>query len=130
MNNEDRFPSTFFGAFVNVASVSAEETYRHFPSVPSPDLTTALCNLQSYNDKLTEILSKDKLDAVDMAKIHELTYTLEDAVAQIQEGLTVVAENLESVHKASERIDQQAIDTHGSQYIAQTKLLTEAAKCD
>lgn len=124
------FSAVFFSVFVNATTVSAKESYRHFPSVPSPDLATALCNLQSYNDKLTNILSKETLDAVDMAKVHELTYTLEDAVAQIQKDLNVVAENLESVHKASERIDQQAIDSHGSQYIAQTKLLTEAAKCD
>lgn len=107
----------------------ADEEYRHFPAVASPDLATAVCNLHGYNKKLKAILDKEKLDALDMVKIHELTYTLEDAVAKIQSELTDVAENLEGVHKASERIDQKAIDSYGSPYMAMTKLLTNTDHC-
>ncbi len=121
--------SLFILAFTVSSYVSADEQYNHFPSLQAPDLKIALCNLQSYNQKLSAITSKDELTATDMVKIHELTYTLENAVARMQSELVKTAENLEKVHKASERLDQKAIATFGQKYFELSNMLADGVSC-
>lgn len=77
----------------------AEGDYQHFPAIASPDLKTAVCNLKTYNQKLSLLTSKTALSAADMVKVDELTYTLENALARIQQDLTNVAANLEKCIK-------------------------------
>jgi hypothetical protein len=121
--------SIVFVLVVSIA-VKAEEKYNHFPSLTAPDLITALCNVQDYNKKLKAIANKETLVATDLVKIHELTYTLENAIARLQEDLVVIAANLEEVHKASERLDSVAIATFSQKYLSQSTLLTGQVMCE
>lgn len=109
--------------------VVAEESYNHFPSLPSNDTQTAICNLNTYNLKLQEIISKKRISPEDMVKIHELTYTLENAVARLQTTLEVTAVELEKVHKASERMDSKVVKHSGDSYIQQLETLLNPASC-
>lgn len=95
----------------------------HFASLSSTDIQTAFCNIQSYNQKLAAITSKEKLTALDMVKIHELTYTLENAVIFLKATLETVSVDLEEVHIASEKLDQTVIKTSGQKYLKATSLL-------
>lgn len=119
------------GALLMSVSVclSADENYNHFPSMSSPDLKTALCNLSSYNQRLMAIKAKDELTAVDMVKIHELTYTLENAIQRMQQELTTIAADLEEVHLASERMDKQAIAQYGKRYMSQSQMFLDSLGC-
>ncbi len=111
------------------AQISADEKYNHFPSLDAPDLKTALCNLKSYNDKLLAITNHESLSAVDMVKVHELTYTLENALVKMQSDLAIMAADLEEVHLASEKLDQDSLKQYNKKYFAKSKLLTSPINC-
>lgn len=110
-------------------SAHASETGKHFPSVESNNLSSALCNLHNYNAKLAEITSKAELSALDMVKVHELTYTLENALTQIQKDLVVIAEDLEKVHKASEALNPDVIKQFSNKYLVKTTELVQQSNC-
>ncbi|GLR70103.1 DUF6746 family protein [Agaribacter marinus] len=109
---------------------TADEKYNHFPSLAAPDLKTALCNLSQYNSKLSDITSKNELSTEDMLKVHELTYTLENALIQLTKDLETMAVELEKVHKASERLDQQTIKTSGEKYASAMQQVFAQTKCN
>ena len=136
--NENAYPgktmkpysSALLFCLITFASTAvADERYNHFPSLEASDLKTALCNLKSYNGKLSAITSKDKLSAVDMVKVHELTYTLENALQKMQSDLALMAVDLEEVHLASEKLDQDALKQYQEKYFAKSNLLTSPVNC-
>lgn len=106
-----------------------EEKYSHFPAIESTDLQTAICNIQTYNQKLNAILRKPELTAQDMVKVHELTYTLENAVNFLKASLEQTSVDLEKVHKASEVLDASIIKNAGKAYMDSTGLLGNSVKC-
>ncbi|MBF7073597.1 hypothetical protein ISG33_09345 [Glaciecola sp. MH2013] len=109
--------------------VQADEKYSHFPAIESTNIQAALCNIKSYNQKLLAITSKAELTPEDMVKVHELTYTLENAVNFIKASLEQVSVDLEDVHKASERLDQKVIKESGEKYLAPTNVITTKIEC-
>ncbi|MFO8155770.1 MAG: DUF6746 family protein [Thiohalospira sp.] len=106
-------------------SLFADDDYEHFEAVESPDLDTALENLAEYNEKLRAILDGDSLSPSDMGKVHELTYTLENALGRIEEEVEEVAEVLEEVHQASERADRETVQSSGEAYLSTTDKLVK-----
>ena len=111
------------------ATASAEERYDHFPSLEAADMKTAFCNIQSYNQTLASITAKETLSVEDMVKVHELTYTLENAIMRLQADLNQAAIDLEEVHQASERLEQSTIQTSGKRYLDATRQLLSGPKC-
>jgi Family of unknown function (DUF6746) len=99
------------------AFVAAEEKSGHFKGKPSETLEAALSNFSEYNDKLSEILKQDKLNPVDMQHIHELTYTLENALEKINASMIELAVLLEAVHVGSESGDTAAAQVEGARYL-------------
>ncbi|MDZ7811053.1 MAG: DUF6746 family protein [Arhodomonas sp.] len=77
------------------AATYADERPEHFEGKPSETLEEALSNLGEYNERLTAILEKGEVSSEDHARIHELTYTLENALARIDEEVGEMAEDLE-----------------------------------
>ncbi|MGJ8629483.1 MAG: DUF6746 family protein [Glaciecola sp.] len=61
------------------------------------NLNKALCNIQHHNENLAVTISKTVLSTEDMVKVHELTYTLENAVNFLRETLKQVFVDLEEV---------------------------------
>lgn len=60
-----------------------------------------------------------------MVAIHELTYTLENALETIAEALGNIAELLEEVHVASETFDVDTIQNSGASYLQAAEPLTQ-----
>lgn len=89
----------------------------HFEGKPSETLAAALDNFADHNEELEAILSNDELSSQEMVQIHELTYTLENALNKIRSELDGLAEALEEVHVASERADTHTVQTRGSTYL-------------
>ena len=89
----------------------------HFKGEPSATLDQAMANFSQYNRQLGEILAKDELGPEDTAKIHELTYTLENALAKIKDGVEVLEESLEAVHVSSERFELDVVRAEGARYL-------------
>jgi uncharacterized phage infection (PIP) family protein YhgE len=107
------------------SSLFADDDYEHFEAVESPDLETALENLAEYNEKLRAILDGGSLSGSDMGKVHELTYTLENALGRIDDELDEAAEVLEEVHLASERADRNTVRSSGEAYLSITDKLVK-----
>ena len=93
----------------------AEEP-QHFGGKKFSDITTALSTFHEYNERLERKLEGD-LKPIDLHEIHELTYTIEDALAYITNSLYKVAEDLESVHVATEYANPEKVATHGALYL-------------
>lgn len=111
------------GLFIVVMSLSTsaiadddEQKYQHFKPEPAENLQQAIMNLVEYNAKLQEIVNGD-LSAQDMAKVHELTYTLEVALARLSKELDVAANSLEEVHLGSEQMNKPRVKGFGKDYL-------------
>ncbi len=89
---------------------------QHFKGLPAPDLATAVANFSEYNTRLEAKLAS-KLTDEDLAEIHELTYTLENALEKIEDELEELAETLEEVHVASENFDREKLKKNGDVYL-------------
>ena len=120
---------TTAGLMFFIVVVKADEKYSHFPSLKAPTTNVALCNLAAYNEKLQIIVNKEKLTPEDMVKVHELTYTLENAIIRLQKDLVTIAIDLENVHKASERLDEKIIKGSGDKYISASNVILETKVC-
>lgn len=102
--------------------LSSDERTEHYEAKPSATLAEAVKNFSEYNGMLAEILKKDKLEASDLERIHELTYTLEIALAKINKSMSALPETLETLHLASEKHNESQARGVGEVYleIAQT----------
>lgn len=111
---------TVFAALVLLvttpAPVSADQEYQHFKPEPSDNLHQAMMNLMKYNAELQTIIDGD-MPPKDMAKVHELTYTLEVALARLSKELDIAANSLEEVHLGSEQMNTQRVKGFGSSYL-------------
>ena len=117
------FVCTMFSSLVGATEVN------HFKGAASPDLKSALCNLQNFDKKMAKLVGKKKMEMEDLAEIHELTYTLEVAVQKVQSELNVVAEELEKAHKGSEVLAEAKVKKAAQEYLDRTKLLTSKLQC-
>ncbi|PHQ55620.1 MAG: hypothetical protein COA29_04930 [Porticoccus sp.] len=99
------------------ASALASERPDHFHGKPADTLEAALTNFAEYNRELAVILKKEEITSRDMAQIHELTYTLENALNKIRSDLDGLAGTLEKVHVASERAETGIARVQGSAYL-------------
>lgn len=92
------------------------EKSAHFEGKPAETLEQAVANFSEYNNKLQAILDGAVTDG-DMADVHMLTYTLETALAKMNEEMGKLAETLEEVHQASEKLDRDGVIKHGKAYL-------------
>lgn len=98
-------------------TAQADERVDHFEGQPAETLEQAVANFSDYNERLSKVLSQDELTAADLAKVHELTYTLENALGKINSELTSLGETLEALHLASEALNEQSARDHGQDYL-------------
>ena len=89
----------------------------HYEGEPSETLEQAVENFTTYNAKLTEVLERDPLSMADIQEVHEYTYTLERALAKMQDELGDLAVTLEEVHQASEGEDAEALRVVSQRYL-------------
>jgi len=104
---------------------ASDERVDHFEGEAAETLKQAVSNFSEYNTRLAEILDKDELTLDDHGHIHELTYTLENALGKISEELDELAETLESLHLASEHIDDETVRESGSEYLSTARKIIE-----
>lgn len=103
-------------------AMASDDMPQHFKGLPSHTLEEAVKNFSEYNKKLSVIMLNDELKPVDMAEIHKITYTLENALDVIEDAIDNIEDNLEEVHQASEKADYDKALKKGREY------LTESAK--
>lgn len=96
----------------------------HYSGKEAKNLEQAMTNLREYNQRLADLLAKDELSNDDLATIHRLSYTLENALARIDTDLDTMAEVLETVHLASERGETDKVRGRGEPFVEYTRTLT------
>ncbi|GAB4300055.1 MAG: hypothetical protein Kow0058_15540 [Roseovarius sp.] len=100
----------------------AEEGMRHYEALPADNLAEALENFVTYNRRMDAILARESLGAPDMEEVHELTYTLETALARMLEELRALGAVLEEVHLASEGDNPARLRGVAEVYLEQARL--------
>lgn len=109
--------TTLAAAFLfSPLAMANDKKAQHFPSKPSETLEAAVANFSEYNRLLEEVLTGE-IDQIAILKVHELTYTLENALEKINEELEDLAETLEALHVASEAFDRDSVREHGRAYL-------------
>jgi len=108
-----------------VSPVMADERPDHFEAKPSPTLEAALDNLAKYNPELAALVEKKSLSPADLNHVHQLTYTLEQALEKLGEEKDRVAVLLEEVHLASESADAETVKRSGRAYLDGIAPLTD-----
>ncbi|MFC7160177.1 DUF6746 family protein [Pseudidiomarina halophila] len=94
-----------------------DERYEHYKGQPAKTLDQALFNLANYNEKMAELIKDGELSAEDMANIHQLSYTLENALQKLDKEVDTLQEVLEEVHLASETMDYETVKNQGKVYL-------------
>lgn len=98
------------------ANASGANQVRHFAGAQSATLEQALENFSSNNKEVAKLLNGE-VNETDMAKIHELTYSLENALEKIRNELDDLADTLENLHNASEVMKRDDVIKQGQKYI-------------
>lgn len=106
-------------------SALAEERPDHFQGKKAESLGQAVAYLEVYGERLEDILEKDELSASDMAEVHQLTYTLENALQTVRESLKGTAATLEEVHLASETMDKETVKERGRRFLSDIDTLID-----
>ena len=94
-----------------------QDSVDHYAGESAETLAQAQANLAEYNAKMAATLAKPDLSANDMEDIHQMTYTLEVALAKIISEATALAETLERVHHASEMGSAGRLRDLATQYL-------------
>lgn len=108
-----------------VATMAKAETVEHFKGESADSLEEAVTHFKRYNHQLEALLKKESMSADDVTRVHELTYTLENALAKINQELDKLAMTLEEVHVASEKYDADAVLEHGGAYMDVIKTISQ-----
>ena len=119
------FTAICLGLLGSTASADDHERADHFEGESAETLDQAVTNFTETNRRLAELLSQEELSNSDLGTIHELTYTLENALAKIDEELETMAVDLEEVHLGSETLDHERVSSHGAAYLEAAQTLTE-----
>lgn len=119
------FTALCFGLLGTTANANDQDRADHFEGEAADTLAAAVANVSQTNHQLAELLAQDELSDANLGTIHELTYTLENALARIDEELDTMAVDLEEVHLGSETMDTERVRTHGSAYLEAAQTLVE-----
>jgi len=106
---------------VTVAAQASEP--QHFKGKVPTSYEEAQTNLMQGNADLAKIVEDGKVTPVEMGEIHQLTYTLENALEYMEEEIERVQELLEEVHQGSEKGTNAQVLRDSKRYIQQSKVL-------
>lgn len=114
-----------YAIFLLIATTvqASEKRPAHYDGAAISSWSQAQEHLIKSNQELAEILAQETLTHKDGAKVHELTYTLENALEYMEDFIENVAEQLEEVHVASERAELDKIKSTGEVYLKNAKVL-------
>ncbi|UYG04097.1 hypothetical protein OCT51_01675 [Halomonas sp. LR3S48] len=115
--------SALLSGLMVAATAHASTPTEHFKGEPADTLSQAVANFSETNQQLAELLAQDELSLEDLGTIHELTYTLENALEKINEEAEAMAVNLEEVHLGSETGDFERVQNHGADYLEAAQTL-------
>lgn len=110
------FAAALLGAAMFLTPPALGEDGDHFEGLPSETLEEAVANLRSHT-ALLEARMAGPVDQDAMMDIHELSYTLENAVERLSAEIERLADALEEVHLASEQWDDDTVREQGAVFV-------------
>ena len=119
--------SIFALSILTASAVSASEV-RHYKGQDVNTVEEAIAVLQEYNPKLQAILDSDEIKPQDMGKIHEMTYSMENALKILEGSLKITQRNLEELHLSSERMETEKAKVYGKLYLNDASFYTDKEK--
>jgi len=111
-------------SLVMTAQAVADEV-EHYYAETSETVEEALRNFVDYNGKVRDVLSRETLSVADLEEIHEYTYTIEVALAKMNEEFGALAATLEELHLATEDHDEEVVRGIAETYFATAGALDE-----
>ena len=118
------FSTAFFLAAVTFNSMADEQRPDHFKGQKAANLTEAIELFRSNNQKLQQLM-QGELNAEAMVEIHQLTYTLENALEKIHSETTELKAVLEDVHLGSENMDFTKVKQQAERYLTTANALSK-----
>lgn len=98
------------------SSTFANDGATQVNGVPSRTLTEAVANFSEYNQRLEKALAQAPTPER-LQEIHELTYTLRNALDKINEDMDGLTDTLEEIHISSEAQQADAVQEYASEYL-------------
>jgi len=95
----------------------ADDRPDHYRGEAADSLEQALANLAEYNARIADILAQEEVTLTDLARIHELTYTVENALERIDDEYDALEDQLEELHLATEAADIERAQQLGRTYL-------------
>lgn len=96
----------------------------HFKGQPANTVEQAVANISKYNHQLEQLLAEDLSPAV-MGQVHMLTYTLENALQQLDDSIDQLEDTLEEIHQASEYGNKEVVQSAGKQYLSNSRKIIQ-----
>lgn len=89
----------------------------HYEGEAAESLSEALVHLAENNQRLAAMIDSEALTPAELNEIHQLTYTLENALERIRSEVVDIAQTLEEVHLGSEQADAQHVRERAQAYL-------------
>ncbi len=106
-----------FSVLLSLSVNAHDERPDHFNGKTVTTEAEARSYFNQYNQKLATLLALPELSPVQLLEIHEITYTLENALVKLPKEAAKVADLLESLHLASEYAHAADTKKQGEQYL-------------
>ena len=117
--------SSVFALVIALSATVHASEIRHYKGKDINTVEEAIAVLQEYNPKLQAMLEAEELKPLDMGKIHEMTYTMENALKILEGSLKITQRNLEELHLSSERMETEKAKTYGGLYLEGAAFYTD-----
>jgi len=101
------------------------EEVDHYEGKKPESLEEAVALFKEYNAKFEEILSNRPLSDEQLAEIHRISYTMENALGKMNSEMLSLTQTLENIHKASEQGDGETVTGQGQSYLSTSRKLTD-----
>ncbi len=117
--------SLLFIFSVTAGNAFAGERADHYKGKVPKSLGQAMNYLRSHNTQLNTLLKAEKLSPQQLDEIHQMTYTMENAIKKLKNEVTLISDSLEALHKASETGKTKITKNLGEKYLLLSKPLVE-----
>jgi len=112
-----------FGSLLSMSSVALASSSSHFKGEEINDLPKAVQIFSEQNKKFSAIIEKGSIELKEMGVIHQMTYSMENALKKIKKEVAEMEELLEEVHEASEHGENQKVIDDGKKYLEKAQTL-------
>lgn len=102
---------------------ASEDEYKHFKGEKTENLAQAVKVFSEQNKKFAAMIQDGTVDLKEMGQIHQMTYSMENALKKIKDEVDNMEELLENVHKASEHGGTKTVIKDGGKYLEKAQTL-------